>query len=525
VNPDLIVVIFAPTLGDNDEDRGDSAGEVGTGCVVGPDLILTARHVVEPERRDDRYSLAVAWSPLTPGVDEKLDWIQNDQVHVVWTGKGDLDAALIHCPLPERVHRQNPAILSQARPRSDRRWSSRGFPRVTSRDAVRKPHDFRGGVSSLGARDTRFEVDEDVGTKTSAHWKGVSGMPVFQDGLIVGVVAEVPIDLDTRIFYAVPTCHLIDCDDDDHKFRRLLGWDPRQTYLSKLKALLGKDLQACPNAAGALAGELGIVGSQSSQQCTALAETLLDQPRLDTLFTHAASAQRQCLAVGDRKAAGDVARMVRQLLPPQIEWGVVDQVARLRNDLDCTLIPVPASRATVAEVIMAAVDQRPARFVTPATKRQFPAGTLLLSEPAEGGRDADGSAYSRDLKTDLINLFEAEIGVGKDPRDFERSFTAYLAARFVSKEDRAPKKLVHRINVQLRHDAEAKPATTYYFIVQLPPGTDEMLRQARESALARLRIDFPSLVFLQLDGSDERDDQDYETYAGLAELLINAQDH
>ena len=56
MHKDLIVAIFAPTTG-----VGKMPGCVGTGYPITDDLILTARHVVEPANRNRQEPIRVRW--------------------------------------------------------------------------------------------------------------------------------------------------------------------------------------------------------------------------------------------------------------------------------------------------------------------------------------------------------------------------------------------------------------------------------------------------------------------------------
>ena len=57
----LLVAVFVPTTDAAGTDRGGARGVIGTGYPVGPDLILTARHLLNLEPRDTRYRLKVRW--------------------------------------------------------------------------------------------------------------------------------------------------------------------------------------------------------------------------------------------------------------------------------------------------------------------------------------------------------------------------------------------------------------------------------------------------------------------------------
>jgi len=81
------------------------------------------------------------------------------------------------------------------------------------------------------------------------------------------------------------------------------------------------------------------------------------------------------------------------------------------------------------------------------------------------------------------------------------------------------------INTQLRRDARADAPLSYYFIKPSRKKATPDAELAGDQALQRLRGEFPSLVFLQLDLSDERFGDDYDAYASLSEIILNAENH
>jgi hypothetical protein len=97
MDKDLIVAIFAPTT------TGKNTGVVGTGYPVGEDLILTSRHVVEPENRNPRVPIRIRWFYDKPTSGEAPGWVQIEKADLVWIGEGNLDAALIRCRRPESL--------------------------------------------------------------------------------------------------------------------------------------------------------------------------------------------------------------------------------------------------------------------------------------------------------------------------------------------------------------------------------------------------------------------------------------
>lgn len=188
----LLIAVFVPTTNEGGEDFKGEIGERATGYPVGKDLILTARHVLHPKppnRRDSRYPVAIRWHCFRSGDD--ADWIDISDDDIVWESQGELDAALIRCPRrpPDAV---GWGIVSHERPRDGTQWISEGFPRAAKYENRRNPSSFIGKTCSKAPNEPYFELTVDAAPEDEEGWKGVSGMPVFVDHKILGVVRSVP---------------------------------------------------------------------------------------------------------------------------------------------------------------------------------------------------------------------------------------------------------------------------------------------------------------------------------------------
>ena len=117
MDKDLIIAIFTPTKGGKSGAKGRISGVVGTGYPLTDDLILTSRHVVVPENRDQRGKIRLRWFYDKPADAGAPAWIPIDEDDLVWVGKGDLDAALVRCRRPQSLRRFGVGRLADRRPR------------------------------------------------------------------------------------------------------------------------------------------------------------------------------------------------------------------------------------------------------------------------------------------------------------------------------------------------------------------------------------------------------------------------
>ena len=505
MNKALIVAIFSPTTDAAGGDLGDSEGEIGTGYYVGPDLILTARHVAAPPRRNHQHDLAVAWHTLTPGLQQKLDWKQDAEVELVWCGEDDLDAALIRCPLPESLRGTTPGFLSANPPQAMRNWESRGFPAVMQRDDVHGHYDFSGAVKSATVKDPRFSLDETIAVGDPGLWKGASGMPVGTPNSdeIIGLVVEVPTQLDNRLFHAVPSHMLL----ADAGFCRHYLAARHQHYQRQTGDRIVQQLQAADSSVlnSHLAQAFGIQQADSGRRVAEIANEMLQHVPVDSLLDVAVTAPPTTGVTGSKRLRD----VVLAVLPARQQLEMVDRMRRLRFGTAAGPLVVEATLPTVAELLMAATDRRSASFQAMRDQDDFPSGVNRLSPPPEGGRDQHGAQKVSDLLRDLLAIMEPEAGDGMAKR-----LTEFLRhSKLVQSDLRGYEwtDLRDYIVKELARAAEEK-CHSYYFIV--PPGTPRDCDQA----LTSLKREFPHLVFLRLAGGTLGEEHD--RYSKLRDLLF-----
>jgi hypothetical protein len=203
MNKNLIVTIFVPT--------GQGMGKSGTGYPVAEDLILTSRHTIDGERG----KIQVQWHYYK---DADAPWITRSTDDIVWKGEGELDAVLLRCPRPQKAQGKGWGVIADKKPPSNESWQSAGFPLATRYENVRHPDDVSGTTESMADQADHFVLNVTSSPENPDMWAGASGMPVFVDNEILGVVGRAPKNFGARKLYAVPCWKMF----EDEKFRELI---------------------------------------------------------------------------------------------------------------------------------------------------------------------------------------------------------------------------------------------------------------------------------------------------------------
>lgn len=376
------------------------------------DLILTAGHVVQRPNRNPDHPIKVRWYALrdTTAGSGWVDLDPNDAKAIRWTGEGDLDAALLVCPRPDPL-RDCPAYrLAAAPPTGLPTWQSRGFPRASVVGAKAEPGDLHGkvmSISSIGDRLLSLSSELKAGD-TQQDWSGASGMPVLVGETIVGIVKEVSANFDNRKLQAVPACHL----RAQRAFLEAIGTNPAELF-DQARVLMVRALAESDTATVALAHRL-VPGCGSLEPCRqALAGRALRMP-LDQLVDTALDVKAQLHAKGDERGVRALVDFVPAVLPTGASPAAVSQLGADVSAAGCSLIALNAYSPTLTEILMAAADRRGACFRTLDDDRKHPVGEGCVGHVLEHGRDPTGAQRLRDLTTELVALFEAELTADLD---------------------------------------------------------------------------------------------------------------
>ncbi len=91
MNKSLLVAVFVPTTDEAGTDFDGQSGQLATGYPVGENLILTARHVPQPEPpnyRDERYPIKIRWDSY-----KNSGWIEIEDIVLARSGRVGCGAA------------------------------------------------------------------------------------------------------------------------------------------------------------------------------------------------------------------------------------------------------------------------------------------------------------------------------------------------------------------------------------------------------------------------------------------------
>ncbi|MFD4948952.1 hypothetical protein ACFWNT_42270 [Streptomyces sp. NPDC058409] len=185
-----------------------STRSVGSGYLVAPQLVLTARHSVSDAgtaRAHPRIDVRIGHPRRSLPV-----WRDGE---VCWVGPADTDVALVW--LEEAVHLPGAEPVRWGHPTGRRplAYEGLGYPQLAEyADDERGVETLRGVLAPLstGPADT-FVLDQAAAPRPRPEgageraWSGVSGAAVFCHGFLVGVVVRDDAEYDNRRLHACPT--------------------------------------------------------------------------------------------------------------------------------------------------------------------------------------------------------------------------------------------------------------------------------------------------------------------------------
>ena len=507
----LLVRIFVPTKKRGKGGRGEF-GATGTGYAVGRGLILTARHVVDQEDRDPKYPIEVLWDAY-PNAGPKRGWFALEADPVAWRGKGDLDGILLRCPYPDGV--RSFGLVSGEMPRDTTEWSSAGFPDAARSAAGCESTNFGGGMFAMAQHKSFFEVFVTAAAPTTEKdWRGASGMPICRKdtSLILGVASAVPPNLRGEKIGAAPTHRML----EDPDFRTAIGADDQQARLQDARRRL---LQVCGRAntvVEMIAERSGLFNTASKPTAEDVVTRLLTCSLRDVIAGLAKVSdwirdERQFNPSDDlAKVAEIIEVMIRGIAPALFDEGIINRVRAHKHDVSLTICEIPCRLHTVAEIVMAGVDNRSAEYYPRQDDTQYPHGTRHLPPPPECG--IAGAEQQRQAIRDMAIRKFVPGGWGTIRREIDdymikRVDPALLTDR--TYEDKVKFAASELRNLSRQH--------SYYLLYKLP--ADALARRKMEEGLRELRRDFRPLVLLALTDSADVISREIDEFAPFRDVL------
>ena len=126
-----VAEIHTPTKRPDGTSGEGKFGEICTGYLVAPGLILTCRHGVMPENREEQYPIKARWRNADRS-NPKI--VAQTKAEVAWTNE-NLDAALLSCKLTSDLPAADSACLrAKIRPSPGHKWNICGFPDAGQED-------------------------------------------------------------------------------------------------------------------------------------------------------------------------------------------------------------------------------------------------------------------------------------------------------------------------------------------------------------------------------------------------------
>ncbi|MER5877830.1 trypsin-like peptidase domain-containing protein [Streptomyces sp. NPDC001910] len=201
---------------------GEKRVTVGSGYLVAPRLVLTARHVLEDREAEE------LWPDITVWVGHHRDGATTRApAEVVWTHSGGLDVALL------RIDGEidPPGSVRWGRPTGSvpLPYEGLGYP-LAAKEGTRDPEHLRGVLPVLSGGKDRYVLDQGPAptarTDDRNAWGGASGAAVFCDGHLVGVVTQEPHAYGARRLIAVPVASFAGDGGFVSLVEKHTGWPP-----------------------------------------------------------------------------------------------------------------------------------------------------------------------------------------------------------------------------------------------------------------------------------------------------------
>jgi hypothetical protein len=211
-----------------------------------------------------------------------------------------------------------------------------------------------------------------------------------------------------------------------------------------------------------------------------------------------------------KAAATVLVKSIQLIVPCRFDHGIVSGVRAHKLDGNATIIDLPCALATVAEIVMAGVDDRETSFRPRENDNHYPDGTRLLPAPPEFGIGTTREECEA-IRESLERKFNPA-----GWRHLRERVDDYMITRFIDKTfGKTREAKVRTAAIELANQSGRN--SSFYLIYRLP--SDEQSRREMIDGLRELKKDYPALVLLGLTDDPDFENQERTQFGRFRNLL------
>lgn len=484
-----LISIFTPTK--------NGQGIYGTAFPVAPGQIMTARHLISPDtkndspglERDTEKNIRVNWyySKELKGYRE----IEKDDVSVAWRHENH-DLVLLNVEIPADC--QEKFFLSPSRSFGGKSWHSDGFPRAAKVEGLRTPKSFSGTCISKADREKYFECNVTAWPENETEWGGASGMPIVVDGYVVGVAVQVPQGFGGRTIHAAPIWKAWDDGLRDH----LNYQEDLQHLKEKVKKAITRINDLGGGVKNAFSRRFDLNGAYHNEWCDKAVKAVLFEHDPGDVFGRLCDAMSEIDQ--ENQHCPELYELAQTIAPALIRRNntAVDWLRDRLGTGSALLGDIPVGFHSMAELIVAGAEERDARFLKRRDEHDTP--------PGEDFVPFEPWCTSGNIEVAVIGAFKdryPEFNEDEQKGNFSAAIIDHLARTLNA---RVTEDSVAELQNHLKRLRERKKPTPY-LAFEVPQegnsGREELLAEIK-----RLSDKVPELIIIVLDPSNRVPEDD-----------------
>ena len=365
---------------------------LGTGTLVGPGRILTARHVIFDAKGNPKPDLVV----------RREGSAHFRPASLAWPGSEALDVAVLTAEVDGAAPSHPLALLSERDVRPGETWNAQGYPKVRHDTPTEKRESEK--LEQVGGT-TRASVRSELSLDAPTHpeaWGGLSGAAVVIGEQIVGVVRSEPHGWGEQRVSATLVAAFL----REPGFRQALGLGADDARLAddlaKLEAKIAAQLQALPRVVDALAEKLAL--GDDPRDARRVARALVHERTGEAIVVAFLQVDEDlkddAARVEDRRA---VKNLTWQVLPFATDWRALLLRGRAALANGSAFVELPCSKPDDGGGHPRGHRlRRSCRYVDEGARARMPAGNAVVRLPAI----AEAPFFDHDGK----RLVEATVG-------------------------------------------------------------------------------------------------------------------